>query len=67
MISKIPVPLNLVKSTLGLRDDIEIVKASISEDVIYLYTVAESDYAADFMKESENQPMQFSVRVSETS
>lgn len=67
MISKIPVPVNLVKTSLGLREDIEIIKATVLDNVIYLYTVTEGEHAANLTMKSENDPMQFSVVVNEAS
>lgn len=67
MINKIPVPINLFKSTLGLRNDIEIIKATISDNVLYLYTVTEGEHAANLTTKSENEPMQFSVVINEAS
>lgn len=66
MIKKIPVPLNLLKSSLGIRDDIEIVKATVSGDAMYLYTIAEINDSIDLSTASNSEPMRFSVSVNET-
>lgn len=69
MISKLPVPINLVKNTLGIRDSSDIFKVSIEGDVLYLYIVSDGESAAESELSNSNKRLEltYSVGAHETS
>lgn len=63
MISKVPVPIALLKQTLGIRDTDDVIKISVTGNEIHLYVATDGNSASEFSDESEDTPMEFSVSL----
>ena len=69
MISKVPVPVNLLKNAIGLRESDDIFKVTVSGDVAYLYTSHDGSAAAELTTQSASPRLElsYSVRANEAS